>query len=50
MRKSAVLPNDLQRCYRMEKAKYHHSCQALTGTKGTSENQHMVASLRRQVM
>ena len=44
MRKSAVLPNDLQKPYRMEKAKYHHFCQALTCTEDTSENQHMVAN------
>lgn len=45
MRKSSVLPNDLQEHYLVEKEKYQHSCQALTGTPGKSENQHMLASL-----
>lgn len=50
MRKLAVFPNDLQRLYRVEKAKYHHSCQALMATKSISEKQRVVASLRRQMM
>lgn len=33
----------------MEKAKYQHSCQALTGTKGKSGNQHMLACLRQVI-
>lgn len=49
MRKSSVLADDLQECYLVEKAKYQRSCQALTGRKGKSGNQHMLASLRQVI-